>query len=107
MEQMISRKMRFGARFSFFLSFSFFSLLLRINNVCLLKDMYIFCWQLQRWTKFAESFSKDSGAQLKALAELNEELITKSVLLGKGFKPSVADVYVFATAHPSVVCVLH
>lgn len=45
--------------------------------------------------------------QLKALEELNEELVTKSVILGDGLKLSVADVYLYATAHSSVVCFFH
>ncbi|XP_047983559.1 aminoacyl tRNA synthase complex-interacting multifunctional protein 1-like [Salvia hispanica] len=49
-------------------------------------------------------FSKNPTAdvQLKALEELNEELITKSVILGDGLKLLVADVYLYATAHSSV-----
>lgn len=46
-----------------------------------------------------------SEAPFKALTELNEELITKSVVLGNGLKPSAADVIVFSVIHSNVVCI--
>lgn len=66
-----------------------------------------FWWQLLRWVKFAESFLKNSDAPLKALTDLNEELIPKSVLLGNGLKPSPADVIVYVAVHSYVVCGFH
>ncbi|XP_042014537.1 aminoacyl tRNA synthase complex-interacting multifunctional protein 1-like [Salvia splendens] len=59
--------------------------------------------EILKWLGFAP-FSKNPTAdvQLKALEELNEELLTKSVILGDGLKLSVADVYLYATAHSSV-----
>lgn len=66
-------------------------------------------WQLLKWADFAQEYFKNSGGvgTIKALEDLNEEFITKSVLLGNGLKPSVADVYVYATSHSSVVCIFH
>lgn len=53
-----------------------------------------------KWIGFAEGLLEKS----KALNELNEELITKSVLLGNGLTPSAADVIVFSAVHSAVVC---
>lgn len=58
-----------------------------------------------KWVEFASNFPVDSGTSLKALSELNEDLSKKSVILGKGFKISEADVVVFAAVHSSVVCI--
>ncbi|KAL1542054.1 aminoacyl tRNA synthase complex-interacting multifunctional protein 1-like [Salvia divinorum] len=59
--------------------------------------------EILKWLEFAP-FSKNPTAdvQLKALEELNEELVTKSVILGDGLKLSIADVHLYATAHSSV-----
>lgn len=57
-----------------------------------------------KWVEFAEGFLENQNAQLKSLKDLNEELITKSVVLGNGLKPSAADVIVFWAVHSSVVC---
>ncbi|KAK6155998.1 hypothetical protein DH2020_010246 [Rehmannia glutinosa] len=59
--------------------------------------------ELTKWIGFAESFLENSDARFKALTDLNEELITKSVVLGNGLKPSPADVIVFSTVHSSVI----
>ncbi|KAG8380979.1 hypothetical protein BUALT_Bualt06G0072800 [Buddleja alternifolia] len=59
--------------------------------------------ELMRWIEFAESFSENPNSALKALNELNEELITKSVVMGNGVKPSAADVIVFSAVHSSVI----
>lgn len=59
--------------------------------------------ELMKWVEFASNFPVDSGASLKALSELNEDLSKKSVVLGKGFKISEADVVVFAAVHSSVI----
>ncbi|PIN21755.1 tRNA-binding protein [Handroanthus impetiginosus] len=58
--------------------------------------------ELMKWIEFAENFFKNSNAPFKELNELNEDLITKSVLLGDGLKPSAADVIVFSAVHSSV-----
>lgn len=57
-----------------------------------------------KWIGIAEGLLENPNAQFKALNELNEELITKSVVLGNGLKPSAADVIVFSAVHSSVVC---
>ncbi|XP_055830710.1 probable methionine--tRNA ligase [Solanum dulcamara] len=59
--------------------------------------------ELMKWVEFASNFPADSGTSLKALSELNEDLSKKSVILGKGFKISEADVVVFAAVHSSVI----
>lgn len=59
--------------------------------------------ELMKWVEFASNFPVDSGTSLKALSELNEDLSKKSVVLGKGFKISEADVVVFAAVHSSVI----
>ncbi|XP_057778442.1 uncharacterized protein LOC130997208 [Salvia miltiorrhiza] len=67
-------------------------------------DLYLKKNELLRWIDFAQTFFNNpaGNVELKALEDLNEELITKSVLLGNGLKPSVADVYVYATSHSCV-----
>ncbi|KAK4403460.1 Methionine--tRNA ligase, cytoplasmic [Sesamum angolense] len=57
--------------------------------------------ELVKWIEFAESFLS-SNAAVKGLNELNEELITKSVLLGNGLKLSAADIIVFSAVHSYV-----
>lgn len=59
--------------------------------------------ELMKWVEFASNFPVDSGTSLKALSELNEDLSKKSVILGKGFKISEADIVVFAAVHSSVI----
>ncbi|KAH6820552.1 Nucleic acid-binding [Perilla frutescens var. hirtella] len=59
--------------------------------------------ELVRWVQFVETFLKKSDGRLKELTDLNEELITKSVLVGNGLKPSAADVIVFGAVHSSVI----
>ncbi|KAL6541662.1 hypothetical protein OROGR_011148 [Orobanche gracilis] len=59
--------------------------------------------ELMKWIGFAENFLEDSDARSKALADLNEELVTKSVVMGNGLTPSPADVVVFSAVHSSVI----
>ncbi|KAL2558423.1 Nucleic acid-binding [Forsythia ovata] len=59
--------------------------------------------ELMKWIGFAEKFLAKSETPFKALSELNEELITKSVVLGNGLKPSAADVIVFSVIHSNVI----
>ncbi|KAL8552357.1 hypothetical protein ACS0TY_001160 [Phlomoides rotata] len=59
--------------------------------------------ELMKWIGFAEGLLENPSAQFKALNELNEELITKSVVLGNGLTPSAADVIVFSAVHLSVI----
>ncbi|XP_011084815.1 aminoacyl tRNA synthase complex-interacting multifunctional protein 1 [Sesamum indicum] len=58
--------------------------------------------ELMKWIEFADSFLS-SNAAVKGLNELNEELITKSVLLGNGLKLSAADIIVFSAVHSYVI----
>uniref|UniRef100_A0A9I9DKF6 tRNA-binding domain-containing protein n=1 Tax=Cucumis melo TaxID=3656 RepID=A0A9I9DKF6_CUCME len=58
--------------------------------------------EVTKWITFADSFPVDSKACFDILKQLNEELAPKSVLLGKGLKPSEADVLVFSVLHPYV-----
>ncbi|KAL6616297.1 hypothetical protein ACP70R_038567 [Stipagrostis hirtigluma subsp. patula] len=50
-----------------------------------------------KWVKFSSDFAGNDGKQLVLLGDLNQDLSQKSVLLGNGFKPSAADIVVFAT----------
>ncbi|CAN4101373.1 unnamed protein product [Withania somnifera] len=59
--------------------------------------------ELMKWIEFASYFPVESGAGLKALSELNEDLNKKSVISGKGFKISEADIIVFAAVHSSMI----
>ncbi|CAN0877208.1 hypothetical protein LINGRAHAP2_LOCUS11760 [Linum grandiflorum] len=59
--------------------------------------------EVMKWIGFAESFPQDSNACSQALKGLNEELLTKSVLLGNGLAPSEADVIVFSAIHSAVI----
>ncbi|KAL2541849.1 Nucleic acid-binding [Abeliophyllum distichum] len=60
--------------------------------------------ELMKWIGFAEKFLAKSETPFKALSDLNEELITKSVVLGNGLKPSAADVIVYSVIHANVIC---
>ncbi|KAM7274751.1 hypothetical protein ACFE04_016617 [Oxalis oulophora] len=53
--------------------------------------------EVSKWIAFADNFS------LTDLSRLNEELVTVSVLLGDGLKPSDIDVIVFSAIHLSVI----
>lgn len=59
--------------------------------------------QVTKWLAFAEEFPASSEACVDALQKLNEDLATKSVLLGNGLKPSATDVIVFSVVYSSVV----
>ncbi|KAJ0045797.1 hypothetical protein Pint_06677 [Pistacia integerrima] len=58
---------------------------------------------VMKWIEFAESFPADSKASLDVLSKFNEELTSKSVLLGNGLRLSEADVVVFSTLHSLVI----
>lgn len=60
--------------------------------------------KVMKWVAFAEGFPLDSKAAFEVVSGLNEELGTKSVLLGSALTLSEADVVVFATLHSYVVC---
>jgi len=56
-----------------------------------------------KWVKFSSDFAGSDGKQHALLDNLNQDLSQKSVLLGDGLKPSVADIVVFATVQAFVV----
>ncbi|KZV34914.1 aminoacyl tRNA synthase complex-interacting multifunctional protein 1 [Dorcoceras hygrometricum] len=58
--------------------------------------------ELMKWIEFAQSLVEKPSVTLESLGKLNEELITKSVLVGGGLKPSEADIVVFSVVHPAV-----
>ncbi|XP_006644918.1 methionine--tRNA ligase, cytoplasmic [Oryza brachyantha] len=55
--------------------------------------------EVKKWVEFSSNFVGKCGEQHVLLSNLNQDLSQKSVLLGNGFKPSVADIVVFATVH--------
>ncbi|TVU36649.1 hypothetical protein EJB05_18591 [Eragrostis curvula] len=55
--------------------------------------------EVLKWVKFSSDFASNDGKQHTLLANINQELSQKSVLMGDGLKPSVADIVVFATVH--------
>ncbi|XP_024927854.2 uncharacterized protein LOC107413994 isoform X2 [Ziziphus jujuba] len=59
--------------------------------------------QVTKWIEFATGFPTDPRESFGVLNKLNEELITVSVLLGNGLKPSEADIIVFSAIHSSVI----
>lgn len=65
-----------------------------------------FC-QFNKWVTFAENFPSDSEACSKSLSQLNEYLTEHAVLGGGGYTSSDADIIVFSTVHPYVVCINH
>jgi len=60
--------------------------------------------QVMKWMEFANNFPVDSTACTGALNSLNEELASKSVLVGNGLRLTEVDVIVYAVIHSSVVC---
>ncbi|KAG5558144.1 hypothetical protein RHGRI_008162 [Rhododendron griersonianum] len=58
--------------------------------------------EVMKWIEFAENCNVDSEACLRALNELNECLVSKSVLVGGGLTPSEADVFVFSAIYTTV-----
>jgi aminoacyl tRNA synthase complex-interacting multifunctional protein 1 len=60
-----------------------------------------------KWVKFASGFAGNDGKRHTLVANLNQDLSQKSVILGDGFKPSVADIAVFATVQAFMVRIVH
>nr|CAB3474643.1 unnamed protein product [Digitaria exilis] len=58
--------------------------------------------EVMKWVKFSSDFAGSDGKQHALLDNLNQDLSQKSVLLGDGLKPSVADIVVFATVQAFV-----
>ncbi|PIA59661.1 hypothetical protein AQUCO_00400512v1 [Aquilegia coerulea] len=58
--------------------------------------------EVLNWVAFADTFPLNSDGCNEFLTKLNEDLTLKSVLLGDGFKPSVADIVVFSSLHSFV-----
>ncbi|KAL8154356.1 hypothetical protein V2J09_012116 [Rumex salicifolius] len=59
--------------------------------------------EVLKWIAFADDLPVESKASLEALNRLNDELATRSVVLGNGLKLSEVDIIVFAAVHPLVV----
>lgn len=56
--------------------------------------------EVMKWATFASNFPHSRDAErLATVKDLNEDLAQKSVLLGDGLKPSVADILVFCALH--------
>ncbi|XP_010232494.1 aminoacyl tRNA synthase complex-interacting multifunctional protein 1 [Brachypodium distachyon] len=55
--------------------------------------------EVKKWVEFSSNFVQSDGEQHVLLGNLNQHLSQMSVLLAGGFKPSVADIVVFATVH--------
>ncbi|WVZ68384.1 hypothetical protein U9M48_017330 [Paspalum notatum var. saurae] len=53
--------------------------------------------EVMKWVNFSSDFTRFDEKQHALLDKLNQDLSQKSVLLGDGLKPSVADIVVFAT----------
>ncbi|RCV27900.1 hypothetical protein SETIT_5G362200v2 [Setaria italica] len=58
--------------------------------------------EVMKWVKFSSDFAGSDGKQHALLDNLNKDLSQKSVLLGDGLKPSVADIVVFAAVQAFV-----
>ncbi|RLM93393.1 tRNA-aminoacylation cofactor ARC1 [Panicum miliaceum] len=58
--------------------------------------------EVMKWVRFSSDFAGSNGKQHALLDNLNQDLSQKSVLLGDGLKPSVADIVVFATVQAFV-----
>ncbi|KAK1265394.1 putative methionine--tRNA ligase [Acorus gramineus] len=56
--------------------------------------------EVLKWVSFVNNFPGDD--HLARLKVLNDDLAQRSVLLGNGLSPSVADIIVFAAVHPYV-----
>uniref|UniRef100_A0A453FTV7 GST C-terminal domain-containing protein n=2 Tax=Aegilops tauschii TaxID=37682 RepID=A0A453FTV7_AEGTS len=54
--------------------------------------------EVKKWVEFSSNFVLSDGEQHALLGNLNQHLSQMSVLLA-GFKPSAADIIVFATVH--------
>jgi hypothetical protein len=60
-----------------------------------------------KWVKFASDFADNDGKQHTMVANLNQDLSQKSVLLGDGLKPSVPDIVVFAAVQAVMVRMIY
>ncbi|XP_068645062.1 tRNA-aminoacylation cofactor arc1 isoform X1 [Aristolochia californica] len=58
--------------------------------------------ELLKWVEFASSFPVEAEASLAKLTELDVDLAQKSVILGDGLKPSIADFVVYSAIHSPV-----
>uniref|UniRef100_A0A7C9E563 Methionine--tRNA ligase n=2 Tax=Opuntia streptacantha TaxID=393608 RepID=A0A7C9E563_OPUST len=59
--------------------------------------------EVMKWMEFANNFPVDSTACTGALNSLNEELASKSVLVGNGLRLTEVDVIVYAVIHSSAI----
>uniref|UniRef100_A0A0D6QX96 tRNA-binding domain-containing protein n=1 Tax=Araucaria cunninghamii TaxID=56994 RepID=A0A0D6QX96_ARACU len=59
--------------------------------------------EISRWLAYADSFHLDSNSSLSKLKTLDEVLVQRSVLTGKGLCPSVADIVVWTSLYNVVI----
>ncbi|XP_073008560.1 uncharacterized protein [Typha latifolia] len=58
--------------------------------------------EITKWVTFANNFPIKTDSCNATLRGLNEDLTQRAVLLGRGLKPSVADLVLFSAIHPFV-----
>eukprot|EP01018_Ginkgo_biloba_P004450 Gb_36309 [translate_table: standard] len=59
--------------------------------------------EICRWLVFADSFHSSTNSTLSKLKDFDEILVQRSILMGKGFRPSVADVVVLTSLYDVVI----
>ncbi|KMZ62156.1 hypothetical protein ZOSMA_48G00770 [Zostera marina] len=60
--------------------------------------------EVMKWVKFANDFSCNDKTRESILKGFNEELATRSVLIGNGLSTSEADIIVYSALHSFVSC---
>lgn len=60
-----------------------------------------------KWVEFTSKFDGKTDATKSMLNTLNDDLSQKSVLVGPGYNPSVADIIVLPVIHPFLVRNVH
>ncbi|KAJ4751057.1 hypothetical protein LUZ62_085462 [Rhynchospora pubera] len=58
--------------------------------------------EVMKWVEFSSKFDGKADAMKSMLNTLKNDLSQKSVLVGPGYSPSVADIIVLPTIHPSM-----
>ncbi|KAJ3703172.1 hypothetical protein LUZ61_006877 [Rhynchospora tenuis] len=59
--------------------------------------------EVMKWVEFSSKFDGKADATKSLLNTLNNDLSQKSVLVGPGYSPSVADIIVLPVIHPSLI----
>ncbi|KAF3321853.1 tRNA-aminoacylation cofactor ARC1 [Carex littledalei] len=59
--------------------------------------------EVMKWVEFTSKFDGKADATKPMLNTLNNDLSQKSVLVGAGYNPSVADIIVLAVIHPFLI----